>query len=35
MIEEVVAGYIEQANIVDMDRFIESCIETAYQRYGR
>jgi parvulin-like peptidyl-prolyl isomerase len=32
--DEVVAGFIEQANIADMDRFIDSCTETACQRYG-
>jgi len=35
MFEEVVAGFIEQANIADMQRFVESCTETAYQRYAR
>jgi hypothetical protein len=32
--DKVVAGFIDQANIADMDRFIDSCAETAYQRYG-
>ena len=32
--DKVVAGYIDQANIADMDKFIDSCAETAYQRYG-
>ena len=32
--DKVVAGYIDQANIADMDKFIDYCAETAYQRYG-
>ena len=32
--DKVVAGYIEQANIADMDKFIDSCVKMACQRYG-
>ena len=32
--EEVVAGYIQQTNVADMDKFIDSCAEMACQWYG-